>query len=318
LFLALTAPACLVVVSAMAQNGWTGKRVGLAGKDLNAVYFPDSKHGWVGGDNGFVSRTNDGGVTWAERQIGTQQAVNDLYFAGKDTGYLLAANSIFSTSDGGDSWRESRKFASSEFGGATPELYSLRFNGKKRGWVVGSASIRDVVTDSILAFTKDGGGSWEVMRAPTKQELIHIDVVNDKHCWIVGASGTILHTDNGGESWTQQRSGTTRTLFHVDFRNEYLGWAVGEQGTILRTTDGGQSWVAVSSPVRSTLLSVGFVDDDDGWIVGRGGVILRSSDGGRTWLQQESSTKQNLYALFVSKKNEWAVGGDGLVLQSER
>jgi len=31
------------------------------GQDLNTVYFLDSKRGWVGGDNGFLSHTEDGG-----------------------------------------------------------------------------------------------------------------------------------------------------------------------------------------------------------------------------------------------------------------
>ena len=39
-----------------------------------------------------------------------------------------------------------------------------------------------------------------------------------------------------------------------------------------------------------------------------GGAILRSGDGGRTWIEQESGTKQNLYAMFMMKKNGWAVG----------
>jgi photosystem II stability/assembly factor-like uncharacterized protein len=66
------------------------------------------------------------------------------------------------------------------------------------------------------------------------------------------------------------------------------------------------------------LLSVQFVGEGDGWIVGRGGVILRSSDSGRTWVEQESTTKQNLYALFINKKNGWAVGAEGLILRYER
>jgi hypothetical protein len=35
-------------------------------------------------------------------------------------------------------------------------------------------------------------------------------------------------------------------------------------------------------------------------------------------VRQESHTKENLYALFVDKKNGWAVGGGGTLLQYER
>jgi len=311
-------PAILFTVVAgicYAQSGWLVKKIGSGGKDLNAVYFADSKRGWVGGDGGFFSHTDDGGQTWIADRIGTDRNINDVHFTSKDVGFVLAGASIYSTVDGGHTWREIRTFNPE---GATAELYSLRFNGKKRGWVVGAASRGDDVVNSIFAFTKNGGDTWEVLQAPTRRELIHIDFVDDKHGWIVGAGGTIMHTDDAGETWTTQKSGTTNTVFHVDFRNEHHGWVVGERGTILLTDDGGQTWSPVKSPVRSTLLSVQFINNDDGWIVGRGGVILRSEDGGRTWAQQESSTRQNLYALYFEKKNGWAVGGDGLILRFEK
>ena len=308
----------LAAVICLAQSGWTATRIGTGGKDLNAIYFNDAKHGWVGGDSGFLSHTEDGGAAWAERPLGTEHSINDIHFVSKDTGFVLAGGSIFSTDDAGLTWREVHKFSPAEFADATPELYSLRFNGKKRGWVVGSVSRDDTIVGSILAITRDGGTSWEILHPPSQAELIHIDFVDEKHGWIVGADGTILHTEDAGDSWTKQESGTKATLYHVDFRNDKQGWAVGERGTILRTTDGGRTWTKIFSPASSTLLSVQFVGEDDGWIVGRGGVILRSGDGGRVWVEQESTTKQNLYALFMNKKNGWAVGTDGLILRYER
>ena len=307
-----------VAQAATAQDGWIKTRRGEENKDLNAVFFADQKRGWIAGDNGFVSRTEDGGRSWAQQPVETNEAINDIYFRNRDEGYFLAANRIFSTRNGGEQWREVSRFSPEEFGGAELELYSIRFSGKKKGWVVGSVSKRDVVVDSLLIYTEDGGASWLRQRAPSREELIHVDFTSDQRGWAVGASGTILHTDDGGRTWTLQRSGTNATLYHVDFRSERVGWVVGERGTILRTTDGGESWFPVTVPVRSTLLSVQFASEDEGWIVGRGGTILRSDDSGKTWLKQESHTKQNLYALFVDKKNGWVVGGDGTLLQYER
>jgi len=305
-------------IVAYAQSGWTSSHVSSGGKDLNAVYFTDSKRGWVAGDDGFLAYTDDAGTSWVERRLGVDHSINDIYFTNKDNGFLLAGGSIFESSDSGHSWREAHKFVASEFAGATPELYSLRFNGKKRGWVVGSASRNDEIVNSILAITRDGGATWQVLHAPTNQELIHIDFVDEKRGWIVGAGGAILHTEDAGETWQRQKSETTVTLYHVDFRNERQGWTVGEKGTILRTDDGGRTWTKVESPARGTLLSVQFVSEDEGWIVGRGGVILRSGNRGQTWIEQESGTKQNLYALFIDKKNGWAVGTSGLVLKYQR
>ena len=305
-------------IAAHPQSGWTSSHVSSGGKDLNAVFFVDSKHGWVAGDDGFLAYTDDGGASWIERRLGVDHAINDISFVNKDNGVALAGGSIFETSDGGHSWREAYKFAPSEFESATPELYSLRFNGKKRGWVVGSASRNDEIVNSILAITRDGGVTWQVLHAPTNQELIHIDFVDEKRGWIVGAAGAILHTEDAGETWTKQNSETDATLYHVDFRNDKEGWTVGEKGTILRTDDGGRTWRKVESPARGTLLSVQFVNADEGWIVGRGGVILRSGNRGQTWIEQESGTKQNLYALFIDKKNGWAVGSNGLIVKYQR
>src|SRR5687768_13708505 len=121
-----------------AQQGWVILQSSAVEKDLNAVHFSDSRRGWVAGDDGFVSRTIDGGLTWNQQIVETKDAINDIYFRNKEDGYLLAGSSIFQTEDGGQTWTEIRRYFASDFGGAVAELYSVRFSGKKRGWVVGS------------------------------------------------------------------------------------------------------------------------------------------------------------------------------------
>lgn len=317
----LVCSALLLIVTAWptsAQKGWVSTRVGPAGQDLNAVFFLDSKRGWVGGDNGFLSRTDDGGHSWVQQIVETTDAINDIYFRDKEAGFLIAGNAIFVTRDNGTRWSEVRRFTQKEFDGADVELYSVRFSSKKKGWVVGSVSKRDRVIDSILLFTENGGESWQRQRAPSRLELIHLEFANDKRGWIVGDEGTILATVDAGETWTKQVSGAAGTIYHVDFRSDSKGFAVGKGGTVLRTTNGGATWTPVPVNTRSTLLNVKFVDNDSGWAIGRGGTILRTSDGGLTWVEQESGTKQNLYGLYFAKKIGWAVGGDGLVLRYEQ
>jgi photosystem II stability/assembly factor-like uncharacterized protein len=312
----LAATVLTFAVTAAAQS-WVATKVGTSGQDLNTVYFLDSKRGWIGGDGGFLSRTEDGGRTWIRQSVGTTDAINDIYFRDKEAGFLLAGNRIFVTRDNGTRWSEVRIFLPAEFDNADVELYSVRFSSKKKGWVVGSISRKDRVIDSILIYTNDGGETWGRQRAPSRVELIHIDFVSDKRGWIVGNGGTILATVDEGQTWTKQTSGTTSTLYHVDFRNDKRGWTVGERGTILRTSDGGQTWWPVATNIKATLLSVRFLNDDDGWAVGRSGTILRTEDAGRTWVQQETTTKENLYSLHFNSKIGWSVGGDGTILRYE-
>ncbi len=305
-------------VAAIAQSGWTVVQQNKSKGDFNTVFFADSENGWIGGDSGLIARTNDGGRSWIQTSLPTKDAVNDVYFRGEDKGYALAGDRVFSTDDGGQTWREERILRAAGYGGGKPELYSIRFPNKKNGWIVGSVSEGDVVVESLVLHSSDGGRVWRKVRVPTTEELIHLDFVTDERGWIVGAKGTILATEDGGETWRKQTSGTNVTLYHVDFRNSEKGWAVGGRGTILLTTDGGANWIKVPSGVTGHLLSVEFVNERNGWVVGRGGAVLRSDDGGRTWIRQDSQTKENLFALFGGKKANWAVGGKGLILKYER
>ena len=76
--------------STLAQEGWMATRVSAATGDLNTVFFLDSKRGWVGGDSGFLGRTDDGGHTWVRQSIGTTDAINDIYFRDKEAGFLIS------------------------------------------------------------------------------------------------------------------------------------------------------------------------------------------------------------------------------------
>lgn len=305
-------------VATVAQQGWVSTRIATASKDLNTVFFLDEKRGWVGGDDGFLSRTDDGGNSWVQQVVETKAAINDIYFRDKEDGFLIAGNTVFITRDKGSRWTEVRKFLPSEFDGADVELYSVRFTSKKKGWIVGSVSKRNSVVDSILLYTDNAGETWRRRRAPSRLELIHIEFVNEKRGWIVGAAGTILATVDAGETWLKQDAGLSSTIYHVDFRNDKKGIAVGERGTILRTIDGGATWSPVPPKTRSTLLNVDFVSDNNGWAVGRGGTILRTEDAGVTWVEQETGTKLNLYGLHFAKKVGWAVGAGGVLLRYEQ
>jgi photosystem II stability/assembly factor-like uncharacterized protein len=306
--------AVLVRAESSPSSGWITKAQMQRDGDLNAIFFVDQKRGWIGGDGGVVLSTQDEGTFWKRYKLPINESVNDIFFRNKDEGFLVASNRIFATTDSGHNWRESRRISRNYFRVGVPELYSIRFTNKKRGWIVGSVSQGEKVIDSLILYTVDGGETWNKSTIPSSSELINLDFVGEDHGWIVGASGTILHTSKGGAVWSSQRSPVAATLYSVDFRNRDEGLAVGEKGTILRTTDGGRSWIQMRSPVRTSLMSVRFTDDKNAWAVGHRGSIIRTNDGGRTWVQQVSRAGHNIYGLAVAKKSAWAVGGKGLIL----
>jgi photosystem II stability/assembly factor-like uncharacterized protein len=309
------------VLDSRAQPGWVLQNSGAKG-DLIAVYFTSSERGWIAGDNGFLASTNDSGRTWTPYQLNTTEDINEIYFRNDDNGYLVAGRKMFITRDAGKNWQETRIYRGSDFGAGRPEFLSIRFSDKKRGYVIGSvlkkSGDEEVVVDSLLMRTDDGGETWRRLNVPTKTELFHLDFNDNSHGWIVGDEGVILHTTDEGNTWRKQASGTQMPLYNVDFRDDDNGYAVGKGGIILRTENGGANWEKVDSNFRETLMRVDFADDKNGWIVGYGGNILRSADRGKTWVRQESNTSSRIYGLYMDKKYGWAVGAKGLVLQFKK
>jgi photosystem II stability/assembly factor-like uncharacterized protein len=317
----LTALVLILSSFLSAQSRWISGSSG--GKvDLVAVYFTSDRTGWVAGDGGFLASTNDGGSTWAKYPLNTNEDINEIYFRNDDNGYLVAGRVIFITHDAGRTWRETELNDTADIKKGTPEFLSIRFAGKKIGIAVGSiwekVGKEDVVVDSLVMRTSDGGDTWERIIVPTKVELYHLDFTDSDHVWIAGDKGTILASTDSGQTFHLQQTGVSRALFNVDFRDDDNGYAVGGGGTILRTENGGGVWEKVANQFPETLKRVDFADDKNGWIVGYGGSIMRSGDKGRTWLRQSSNTTSRIYGLFMSKKYGWAVGEKGLVLKYEK
>jgi photosystem II stability/assembly factor-like uncharacterized protein len=324
---ALSLSACLAICvafnvrSTVAQSNWSSVRSGASG-DLVAVYFTSDKNGWIAGDAGYLASTNDGGASWSKYPLETREDINEIYFRNDNNGYLVAGRVMYITHDGGKAWRPTRLYDTANIKKGTPEFLSIRFAGKKIGLAIGSilekVGKEDLVVDSLVMRTDDGGDTWTRITVPSKVELYHLDFTDSDHAWIVGDKGLIMASTDGGLNWRVQNSGVAKPIFNVDFRDDNNGYAVGGGGTILRSQNGGSTWEKINAGYTQSLMRVDFADDKNGWIVGYDGTILRSSDRGATWVRQPSKTNQRIYGLFMSKKYGWAVGENGLILKYEK
>ena len=311
----------LCISSITAQSEWILRPGNLKG-DLVAVYFTSSDKGWVAGDEGYLASTKDGGQTWTPYPLNTTANINEIYFRNDDNGYLVAGRKMFITRDGGRTWQDIRIWHTGEFGSGRPEFLSIRFSDKKRGYAIGSVQRKsgddEVVVDSLVMRTEDGGDTWRRITVPSKLELFHLDFDGNSRGWIVGDEGLILASTDEGNTWSKQESGTRVPLYNVDFHNSTEGCVVGKQGTILRTQNGGGTWEKINTNFNESLMRVDFADDKNGWAVGYTGLILRSNDRGATWVRQESNTRARLYGLYMDKKYGWAVGAKGVILQFKK
>ena len=126
---------------------------------------------------------------------------------------------------------------------------------------------------------------------PVSTDLDRITFIDSFHGWILGDSGTILHTSDGGGTWEIQHCPAGAEFGDICMIDSLNGWIVGHgpdtSGCILKTSDGGANWILQDiSP--HYLWDVCFTDSLHGWIIGdaeeRMPCMLRSTvDGGATW-----------------------------------
>jgi len=144
----------------------------------------------------------------------------------------------------------------------------------------------------------------------------------DEKGWIVGDSGTIIHTSDGGKTWISQNSRTNNNVVSVFFLNRNLGWAASQNystfpyGTmLLKTTNGGAYWSGTPFPVDDIFITcILYRDSLNGWMGGSPNVLVKTMDGGITWVQAgiDTSTLAFFPVLsikFLNEKYGYACGG---------
>ena len=310
----------LLALAPAARAGWAPQKSGTLA-NLRAVHFADASRGWAAGGKGALVSTEDGGLTWRQRTRPTTDNMLDVFFTDAATGWLVCERNIYDlaraesprsyllkTTDGGDTW--SRVEAARDDAGVL--LTRLVFADARTGWAFGEMG--------ALYATRDGGGTWERQRVPTRRLLLGGSFLDASRGWLVGAGSTVLHTADGGAEWrgapgVPSASAEAARLNAVSFADARRGWAVGQAGLILSTADGGRTWARQDSPAGADLSDVKFFDSAEGWAAGSNGTLLHTTDGGANWRAEPSGTRHPLARLaFVSRARGWAVGFGGTIL----
>ncbi len=159
----------------------------------------------------------------------------------------------------------------------------------------------------------------------TKQNINHLDFINENLGFAVCDSGIVLRTVDAGEKWYRVRilkdDSTSifgnHKLYASYFFEDGTGFIVGEGGTVIRTEDLLQSAEKVPFLSNATLFDIVFADHDIGLIVGSKGSVFRTENGGQTWIRVKSSTTNLLYDTeFLTKSVVLSVGWNGEIIRS--
>ncbi len=279
---------------------------------LNSVYFLGADTGIIVGNNGYISKTTDGGFSWSSKNSGVTDPLNSVSFANSQIGFVVGGNSNFNsipilkTIDGGDNWVPQTNPTHS----LTNSVFAVNTD---------TAFIGGYLT---LIKTMNGGATWVLGMngiagaGPLNfMSIFFIEQTGYAVGYNMSNSGPVIFkTTDNGLNWTQQITSSTVRLFSTYFLNNTLGFAVGENGSIIKTVDGGLNWVSQTSNTTNRLNSVFFTDSLTGYSVGNNGLILKTIDAGLIWSQQYSGIVNNLYEIYFPNQNIGYIVGDGGVI----
>jgi photosystem II stability/assembly factor-like uncharacterized protein len=213
---------------------------------LDAMSFWDAQHGIVFGDSIDgrldIMTTENGGQTWTRLDPGKLPSAlpNEGAFAasgtniavfGKDHAWIGTGGAtrarILRTVDRGRTWRVfNTPLQSAQSSG----IFSIAFRDKNHGVIVGGDYAKENEAVNNMAFTTDGGETWELARGLSGFRSVVAYVPGKKDTLVaMGPTGGDYSTDDG-RMW-KPIPGTAYDTFSF-VKGKAIGWASGAKGNI--------------------------------------------------------------------------------------
>ena len=315
----------------------TPSKVGLRG-----LAVVDASVAWVGGAEGTLLRTLDGGQNWqsvAPPDSGKCD-FRDIEAFDADNALVMVAGlpaRIYRTADGGKTWQVAHD-------DPRPKAFfdAMAFAGD-RGYLFG-----DPVDGGFTLLTSaDRGASWTAVAAELLPEPVGAEAgfaasgtcvavhgpavaaegqqAADVALWIAtgGTASRCVRSLDGGTTWHATalplaQGGAAQGAFGLAFRDRSVGVAVGgdyrepllSQGTAAWTADGGRSWRTVAGGAGGFRSAALWLGSDDVMAVGSHGCSL-SRDRGRSW---RPFGTEGFHSVAMGRDGSvWACGSEGRV-----
>ncbi|MBU8920433.1 MAG: hypothetical protein KOO63_01105 [Bacteroidales bacterium] len=282
--------------------------------NANDIFFLDSDHGWVAGQEGSILLTVNGGIEWIPVKAGDED-LKSICFLDSMNGWLVGRdNSIYNSDDGGLTWEQKLFPSYSEY----DDFFDVMFFNSSKGFVLGYQGV---------FVTEDGGEGWQNNWLPIvpARGAWDMSIVDEIRGYLLGSRWTesdpeILYgTDDGGLNWWPvegSNASILRTILTIEFLDMSTGWAGG--GLVMKTVDGGSNWQVQVEP--ATVREFEFTDQSTGFAVG-GNTILKTVDGGSQWtdITPEDERIVDLRSIcFLDMMNGWVTGRGRLIVVGEK
>jgi photosystem II stability/assembly factor-like uncharacterized protein len=295
----------------------------------------DSLTGWIGGSEGSILKTSDGGSSWLSQYSDSGQTqILQIRFVDKFTGFAIAilkgVGALLKTTNGGDIWTiDSSLYKIAVDSGFVLSNLSLTTSGDSTTISVlcWSYSGAPGIITAPMYFSRNNGRTWTQFRNyPVSESLIFAVASPAPATVLLLAGSSIFRTINNGDTWQQyqiDKSGNN-SIYSIRFMNSDTGFFVTQSPSQLLligwTFNGGGTWTIDSTKSFGNLMpySMYFVNSTFGFaVIGNNSSIFRTTDAGITWQEQKFSSYAPLYDICsASGKTVVGAGAGGRIMIS--
>lgn len=275
--------------------------------NLRGCYFFSSSVGWVCGDDGYISFTDDSGQTFTDQDSTVEVQLNDIKFVDADDGVAVGNGGvILLTTDGGDTWVE-------QTSGTLEDLVACSMVSSSVIYAVGSAG-------SIVK-TTDGGANWS-LQTIAGTAWVDISMYDATNGYIVG--GLNIYKTTNGTDWTDiSISGNVSDVYYaVHALSATDVWISGGnlyaygKGIMIHSTDGGANgnWTSWTKPIDyltktvQPLIGLHMLNDNSGWAISTGRIYFTSDGWGNVITVQANLMSPGKAISIVDSTHGFVVG----------
>ncbi len=291
-------------------------------ENLNGVDFITPDTGIVVGDQGFINKTTDGGVTWETKDSGISSKLNAVQFI-SETRVMAVGNSgvVLRSDDAGETWEQ------------VPLGSSLTLSGISVDMTSGMGLISGATLAMI--WTDDFGDSWTPGMGGYMSDFYKAHMTAGDFGIAFGVNSIFQpllgYTDNAGTSFNMWNFYPTlgsvmyeATAYDGYFFSKELGFVVGRvwngQGFITQEINWStNAWNSLF--VSTTLRAIDFDGQDHGVTVGGTDVdwiFLETFNGGATWDPPVvNGTGKGFNEVVLVGNTGYAVGVGGQIVKKQ-
>lgn len=324
--------------------------------DMRAVHTISPTLCWIGGSQGNIFQTSNGGAKWSSFKVAGADSLDfrDIHGFSKQVAVAMSAGlaeqgkaRIYRTEDGGETWNV--VYQSSQKG---VFLDGFDFWDKSRGICIG-----DPINGRLFVLTtEDGGRTWQELPNEKRPETESGEacfaasgtsiLATGKGNAYVGTGGSkvarVFRSEDYGHTWnvtaTPLPAGPTSGIFGLHFWSKKHGIAVGgdyknttdSSQNVLLTQDGGITWKlgAMTKPVGLKESVALYSKNHATW---NGDTQIRSDDVSLVAVGPNGSSssadygdswqrlgKESFHAISFAGNVGYAVGAKGLIGKIEK